>query len=198
MFRTFMPVDAHPLRADNFFIMRAAAYRVEYDEVPVSSTEVLESNVVAIRDELKEHKVEFRAAMARLDNDIRMAVSKLEAEIRTMSERAARDLKDFAVRIEVQLAELRAEDKSLHDNIDSTNARIDDTNARLDSTNARIDATNARLDVTNDKLTEISKSVNRLDSKFNALFWVIGGCIAIATFFITVGNAVGWFEWGSR
>jgi len=52
----------------------ALALRDEYDEVPVSSTEVLEANIVAIRDNLNELKADFRAAVAKIDNDIKTAV----------------------------------------------------------------------------------------------------------------------------
>ena len=43
------------------------------DEVPVSSTEVLEANVAAIRVDLNELKTDFRAAVARIDGDIKSA-----------------------------------------------------------------------------------------------------------------------------
>jgi hypothetical protein len=56
----------------------------------------------------------------------------------------------------------------------------------------KIDATNTKLDVTNEKLTELSRSVNHIGNKLNAMFWVMGGLIAVATFIITMGHAVGW------
>src|SRR3954454_5870676 len=104
------------------FIMRTAlAYKPEYDEVPVVSTEVLEANVVAMRGDLtelktdfKEHRKEFvtavtrldddiKAAVLRLDNDIKSAVAELRTEIRAMAAKAESELKEFAGRIEHQL-----------------------------------------------------------------------------------------------
>ncbi len=178
--------DAHE-QADTLVIMRAAlAYKPEHDEVSVSSTEVLESNVVAIRDQFKEFRTEVRVSLARLDHKIESAVTTLREEIGAMAAKAASDLKDLATRIEGQLGEMRqdmremrAEQKVLRDKIDGTNARIDGTNARIDDTNAKIDAINA-------KLTE-------LGTRLGALFWVIGGSITLGTFVITVGKAFGWF-----
>ncbi|MEJ0038042.1 MAG: hypothetical protein WDO68_18525 [Gammaproteobacteria bacterium] len=67
----------------------ALAYKPEYDEAPVSSTEVLGSNVIAIRGELielktdfKQHKAEFGAAVARVDTDIKAAVARLDDDIK--------------------------------------------------------------------------------------------------------------------
>jgi chromosome segregation ATPase len=179
----------------------ALAYKPEYDEVPVSSIEVLESNVIAMRGELTELKTdvkdfrkEFSAAVARLDNDIKTAVARLDsdikaavaelrAEIRAVAAKAESDLKAFADRVESQFAEMRAEDRSLRDRIDKNHALL----------SGKIDATNARIDITNEKLAEIGKSVDSIGNKLNAFFWVVGGLIAIATFAITVGKAVGWF-----
>jgi hypothetical protein len=126
--RTFVHVDDSHQRADNLFIMRTAlAHKPEYDEVPVSSTEVLESNVAAMRGELTElktdfrqHRTEFQSAVTRLhndikavalrlDSDIKAAVSELRAEIRATAAKAASDLKDFASRVETQLHEMRAD-----------------------------------------------------------------------------------------
>jgi chromosome segregation ATPase len=148
------------------------AYKPEYDEVAVVSLEVLDSNVTAMRGELTElktdfkaHRSEFTTAISRLDNDIKSAVSELRAEIRAVAVKAASDLKEFADRVERQLGDMRAQ----------------------------IGATNAKLDVTNEKLTDLSKAVNHIGNKLSAMFWVIGGLIAIATFVVTVGKAVGWF-----
>lgn len=193
--------------------MRAAlAYKPEPDEVVVSSTDILEANVVAMRGELtelkadfKEHRKEFSAAVTRLDNDIKAAVTRLDsdiksavtelrAEIRAMASKAENDLKEFAGRVETQLSEMRAdtdalrtemraEDKSLRDKMDRNHTLLIN----------KFDATNARIDATNEKLGDLSKTVDSIANKLNAQFWVLGGLIAIATFVITVGKAVGWF-----
>ena len=47
----------------------AMALDYEYDEVPVSSIEVLEANVAAIRDGLMEFKTEVRTALANAEKN---------------------------------------------------------------------------------------------------------------------------------
>jgi hypothetical protein len=102
----------------------AQAYTIECDEVPVSSTEVLESNVVSIRDELrelktdyKEHKTEFRAAITRVESEIKAAVAELRTEIRTMPAKAESDLKEFAGRVDQQFAEMRQDIREIRQEI---------------------------------------------------------------------------------
>src|SRR5262245_42919816 len=103
----------------------APAYKIEYDEVTVSSTEVLESTLIAIRDEMKElkadykeHKSDFPDPSARLDHDINAAASELRSEIRAMAAKAESDLKDFATRVDTQLREMRAADKELREKVE--------------------------------------------------------------------------------
>ena len=123
----------------------------KYDEVLVSSNEVLEANVVAIRADL----TNFRAAIARIDNDIKFAVARLEAEIRSRAENTESDMKALSARIDRQLEEiwrdmrekrldireLRTEDKALRDIADTNyrelSARIETTHGKL---SAKIDA----------------------------------------------------------
>ena len=222
------------------FIMRTAlAYKPEYDEVPVVSTEVLQSNVAAMHGELtelktdfKEHRKEFSAAVARLDNDIKAAVTELRTEIRAMAAKAGSDLKEFAGRVEHQLREMRGDHTGLRDKTDkgyeTLNAKIDknhealsekvdnshetldakiDKNhealsAKVDNSHetldAKIDRNHAELmgkiDTTNKEVAELRQTVNRTDSKLNALFWFVGVLIGAATFLITVGQAAGWFK----
>jgi chromosome segregation ATPase len=161
----------------------AHAYKPEYDEAPVNSIEFLESNVAAMRGELtelkvdfKEHRKEFSAAVARLDNDIKTAVARLDsdiksavaelrAEIRAMAVKAESDLKEFAARVDEQLREMRVEHKALRD---------------------KVDKNYEQLIATDKKVTEIG-------SKLNAFFWIVGIAIAVATFVITVGKVAHWF-----
>ena len=173
MIRIFVHVDDSHHQDNNRFTMRTAlAYPPEYDEVPVSSIDALESNVVAMHGELtdlksdfKHHRTEFHAAIARLDNAIKAAVAELRAEIRAMAAKAARALKEFACRVDEQFREMRAEHKTLREKVDKNY----------------------------DQLLATDKRVMELGAKLNAFFWVVGGLIAIATFTITVGKAVGWF-----
>lgn len=170
------------------------ALKHQYDEVPVSSTEVLEANVVAIRDELKElkadykeHKADFRAvvsrldseirnAVAKIDNDIKSAVARLEAEIRAMAAKAEKDLQIFADRVESQLAELRADNKSLREKVDNNFDRLC-----------------TKIDETNKAISDLSKTVIKIDSRQTAIVWVGSGLIALITLAITVGKAFNWF-----
>jgi len=168
------------------FIMRTAlAYKSEDDEVPVVSTEVLESNVVAMRGELtelktdfKEHRKEFTAAVTRLDNDIKAAVTELRTEIRSMAAKAESDLKEFAGRIEHQLREMRAEHIGLRNSVDK----------KLEGLNAKIDSNHAAL---NTKIVDLGKNVNKIGAKFNAMLWLLGAIIAGIGFLVTLGKTVG-------
>ena len=85
----------------------ALAFKDEYDEVTVISTEVLEANVVAIRGNLNELKSDFRAAVARIDSDIKAVVVRLQNENRAIAAKAASDLEETSARIERRLAEMR-------------------------------------------------------------------------------------------
>ena len=150
----------------------ALAFKQEFDEVPVSSIEVLEVNVVAIRDDLNELKSDFRelkdevrqlrsefhAAVARLDNDIKTAVIRLQEEIRAVAQKAERDLKEFADRIETQLREMRAEDKELRERIDVLDRKVD-----------------------------------HIGTKLNLLLGLVGALGTAAIVFVTVGKALHWF-----
>src|SRR4051794_40564315 len=104
------------------FIMRTAlAYKAEDDEAPVVSIEV---ELTDLKAEFKEHRKEFIAAIARLDNDIKSAVSELRMEIRSMAAKAESDLKDFAGRVEQQLREMRADHSSLRDKVDKNHESL--------------------------------------------------------------------------
>ncbi len=135
------------------------AYQDEFDEVPVSPTDVLEANVIALREELKEHKADFedfkievRAALASLDNDLRTSVAErrseiktsvaeLRPEIRAVAARARDDMRDYAARHDAQQAEMRRDHKELRD-----------------------------LRSTSSTRTSLSPSA----AKLNALFWALG------------------------
>lgn len=161
----------------------ALAIKDPYDEVPVSAIELLEANVASIRVDVNELKTDFRAAVARVDSDIRNAVSKLETEIRAMAAKAERDLQQFANRIETQLAELRADNKSLREKVDKNFERL----------STKIDETNKALGETNKALSDLSKTVVKIESRLAALLWVTSGLAAFLTLAITVGKAFKWF-----
>jgi len=155
---------------------RAALTSPDYDEAPVSSYEVLESNIVAIRADLNELKTDFRAAVARIDNAIAMAVSRLESEIRAVAAKADSDLKQFAARIESQLSEMRGEDRSQREKIDRNYETL-----------------SAKIDATNEKLGNLDRKVTGIESKLTVLLWVVGGLGSLITLVITAGKALHWF-----
>jgi predicted nucleic acid-binding Zn-ribbon protein len=166
----------------------------EYDEVPVSSNEVLEANVVAIRTDLTDLKNDFRAAVARLGNDIKSAVMRLEAEIRAVAAKAASDLEKFADRVDRQfddmrqdMREMRAEGKALRDTVDD-NYKV--LNAKIDATHDKL---SAKIDTTNEKLGNLDRKVTDIGTKLTALLWVVGGLGTLVTVAITVGKAFNWF-----
>jgi hypothetical protein len=117
----------------------ALAYPDERDEVPMSSQEVLEANVAAIRGDLNELKTDLRAAVARLDQRIDAAVSRLETEIRAMGAKAEKELEEFAGRIEKQIEEMPADDTQrdrIDDNQEELSGKIDKNHETL---NVKID-----------------------------------------------------------
>jgi chromosome segregation ATPase len=165
----------------------ALAYKDERDEVPMSSQEVLEANVAAIRNDVNDLKTDFRAAVARLDQRIDAAVSKLEGEIRTMAAKAEKDLKEFAGRIERQLEEMRADDRALRDKTDKNHETL---NNKIDK---NYETLCDKIDKTNEKLGELTKSVDTLGSKLNAFFWVVLSLTTIIGGIIGAGKAFKWF-----
>lgn len=151
----------------------------EYEEAPVSATEVLEANVVSIS-----------ATVARLETQIREMGAKLEADIRRNAEKAQSDLEKLAVRMDIQLQELRADYKVLREKADNSHERL---LAKIGDTNRRIDATNDRIDQTNEKLGNLDRKVTDISLKLTALLWVIGGLGTLVTITVAVGKALGWF-----
>ena len=63
----------------------ALAIKDEYDEVPVSATEVLEANVAAIRDSLNEFKAEVRAALGSINGEIKSLREKSDKNFERLS-----------------------------------------------------------------------------------------------------------------
>jgi hypothetical protein len=176
----------------------ALASKVDDDEVPVSSIEVLEMNVAAIRSDLNEFKNDFRTTVARIDNDVKAAVQRLEAQIRDMgiefkaeiratAENAKNGLEKLAVRLDTQLQELRADNKALREKVDRN---LELMLAKFDETNRKIEQTN---DLTNEKLGALDRKVTEIGIKLTALLWVIGGLGTLITIAITVGKALHWF-----
>jgi len=179
--------------------MRSAALvsKDDEDEDPVSSIEVLEMNVTAIRGDLNKLTDEFRVAITRIDNDIKSAVLRLEAEIQKTAESARNDLEKLAARLDVQLQELRGDNKALREKVDRNLefilAKFEETNRKFDETNRKIDQTNDRIDLTNEKLGALDRKVTEIGTKLTALLWVIGGLGTLITIAVTVGKALRWF-----
>jgi hypothetical protein len=168
----------------------AVAYKDEYDEVPVSSQELLEANVGAIRVDLNELKTDFRAAVKRIDERIDAAVTKLEAEIRVMAAKAADDIRQLSL----DMREMRAEDKSVRDkaekNFEAVNTKIDKVHESL---SAKIDKATARMDATDATVAGLDKKFDGLQVRLAALLWLVGIVGAGVPIVIAVGNALHWF-----
>lgn len=161
----------------------ALAVEYEYEEVTVSSIEVLEAHFGALRADVDELKIDFRefrkefsSVVARIDQDIKDAVSDLRAEISAMAAKAESDLRQFAAHVEAQFVEMRTKIDKNHETV-----------------LAKLDATNARIDKTNEKLVEIDKKVDGIDHKLTAFFWVVGLLITFIGGLITAGKAFHWF-----
>ncbi|MEJ1963509.1 MAG: hypothetical protein WDO56_18890 [Gammaproteobacteria bacterium] len=94
----------------------AIAIKDEYDEVPMSSMEVLEANVVTIRDALIEFKSEVHTAFAKVND-----------EIKSLREKSDKNFERLSTKI------------------DATNARIDVTNQEVGQLSKTVIRTESRL-----------------------------------------------------
>jgi uncharacterized coiled-coil DUF342 family protein len=101
----------------------AFAIKDEHDEVPVSSMEVLEANVAAIRDTLNEFKSDVRAAFASINDEFKS----IRDEIKSLREKSDKNFERLSTKI------------------DSTNARIDTTNQEVSQLSKTATRTESRL-----------------------------------------------------
>ncbi len=67
----------------------AFAFEVEYDEVLVSSTEVLEANIAAVRESLNDFKTEVRGDLANVKGEVKSVREQLSGEIKSVREERA-------------------------------------------------------------------------------------------------------------
>ena len=108
----------------------ANAVKVEYDEVPVSSMEVLEANVAAIRDALNEFKSDVRAGFASINDEfksVREEFKSVRGEIKSLREKSDKNFERLSTKI------------------DATNARIDTTNQEVSQLSKTAIRTESRL-----------------------------------------------------
>jgi chromosome segregation ATPase len=199
----------------------ANALAVETDEVPVSSTELLEANVAAIRTDLSDLKAEFRAVVARIDQDIRAMAAKAESEIKTAVARIDeqfREVRQDVRELRVGMNGLQADNKTLRDKIDATHASL---SAKIDGVNSSLDK---KIDARSDELRgeikevrgeikdvrgemkemrgemhadrmETRASVAELKAMQKAILWVLGSLVtlvAIAGTGFTIAKTVRW------
>lgn len=101
----------------------AIAIKDEYDEVPVSSMEVLEANVTAIRDALIEFKSEVRSAFAKVNDEFKS----VRDEIKSLREKSDKNFERLSTKI------------------DATNARIDATNHEVSQLSKTVTRTESKL-----------------------------------------------------
>src|SRR5437867_3536081 len=85
----------------------ALAREDEYDdEVPVSSTEVLEANVTALRDDVSELKADNRSLRKKVDKNFERLCSKVDVTNQDIKEtnKALNKLGETVIRIDSRLA----------------------------------------------------------------------------------------------
>lgn len=128
----------------------ALAFKDEYDEVPVSSTETLEANVVAIRDVLNDFKNEVRTAFGNIREEF--------TSVRT----------EFAS-VRAEIASLR---KESHEEFSNVYREIKWLRERSDKNHERL---STKIEATNEEVAQLRKAVVLVESKVDALKWIWGG-----------------------
>lgn len=172
----------------------ALAFKDEHQEVPVSSTEVLQANVASIRADLNELKIDFRGAVERIDHDIKSAVTTLRSEIREMAAKAEKDLERFADHVETQFAMVRTDISGLRSEISELRSEQNSLRERMDRGFERLSTRfDAEIKETHKIIGELSKVVLKMDSRLSAIAWVGGGLVALATLAVSLGKAFQWF-----
>jgi len=174
----------------------ANALAVETDEVPVSSQELLEANVAAIRADLTELKSDVRAIAAKADSELKTAVARIDEQLREVRQ---------------DTRELRAANETLRDKLDDSHSslerKIDATHETLDT---KIDATREslerKLDATGGELRadmklmradihQMGASIADLKGMQKAILWILGGLTTVVTIVgggLGIGKALGW------
>ena len=109
----------------------------------MSSNELLEANVVALRADLTDFKAEFRAVVARIDHDIRAMAAKAESEIKVAVARMDEQFRE----VRQDIRELRADNKAMREKIDGNFVHHDQkVDANFTHVNQKIDASFSTLD----------------------------------------------------
>jgi chromosome segregation ATPase len=163
----------------------ANAVAAEPDDVPVISNEVLEANVVFIRETIARLESESKAAVVRVDEQFR--------EVR-------QDIREF-----------RADNKTLREKIDATqaslSAKIDGNCSSLDqkisvthaSLSAKIDGIHSSLDKKIDiqgselraDMKEIRGDISDLKAMQKAIAWFVGS-VAIVAALVNIAKTLNW------
>ena len=100
----------------------ALASNDDYDEVPVSSIEVLDANLTAIREGLMEFKTEVRAALTNINGEIKSLREHVGDEIKSLRERGDRNF------------------ERLHARIDATNQEVSQLSKAVTRTDSKLKA----------------------------------------------------------
>jgi peptidoglycan hydrolase CwlO-like protein len=164
--------------------MRSAAnaLAVETDEAPVSSNELLEVNVIAIRADLIDLKAEFRAVVARIDQDIRAMAAKAESEIKTAVARIDeqfREVRQDIRELRAGVNGLQADNKTLRDKIDATRESLD---KKIDTTRESLDKKiDTKFDELRADMKEMRASIGDLKGMQKAILWLLGSILALVT-----------------
>lgn len=196
----------------------ANALAVETDEVPVSSQELLEANVAAIRADLTELKSDVRAIAAKADSELKTAVARIDEQLREVRQ----DTRELRAANETLRDKLDDSHSSLERKIDATHetldAKIDATRESLErkidaaheTLDTKIDATreflDKKIDATGGELRadmklmradihQMGASIADLKGMQKAILWILGGLTTVVTIVgggLGIGKALGW------
>jgi DNA anti-recombination protein RmuC len=171
----------------------ASALSLESEEVPVSSTELIEANVVATRADLSDFRVEFRGVVVRIDQDIR----ELRADNKTLRDKIDANYSSLDNKIDAMRAVLDETRESLDRKIDATrdslDKRIDATResleSKFDSLDKKIDATTGELRA---DVKAIQTSVSDLKAMVKAILWLLGVMGTLASVGLPIAKTLDW------
>ena len=169
----------------------ANALAVEIEEVPVSSNELLEANVVAIRSDLADLKTDFRTAGARTDEqfrEVRQDIRELRAASETLRDKIDETHSSLDQKIETTRESL---DKKIDATREALDKKIDATREALDKKidtgvgELRADIKEIRADITEmaagiNDLKSTQKTIARLVKGLSAIIVIVGGGLGIA------------------
>lgn len=155
--------------------------------------EVLKANLLVIRDELKEFRadindfrMEMRAEIGRLDMKMDTTFSRLDHGIQTAATHLDLDFKSAFARLDETIkaavseirAEIRAAGATIENALDAHSTRTHQLLHEIREENRYI----------SNRLDKIATNLSTINSKLNALFWFLGGLVAV----LCLASKPGW------